>query len=134
MKNFEDRLREYQLKATPQRIAITKLLDEKGHLNIDTLYNLLKEDFTSLSLATIYKNINIMMEKSFVKEVKLPNRKSVYELQKEHHSHLVCKKCNKIEDIYIQNIECFYDEVNQKTDFAIESSDITVIGLCKQCR
>ncbi len=133
MENLEDSLRKYNLKATPQRVAITRLLQEKGHLGIDELFELLKNEFSSLSLATIYKNINLMIERDFIKELKLPNRKPVYELYKGNHSHLVCKVCNNIEDITLDTLECFFQEISQKSGFDIESCDLTVIGVCKKC-
>ena len=56
-------------------------------MNIDDLYKKLLSKFPSVSLATIYKNINAMVEKVFLSEVKIPNTKSVYELVKTEHAH-----------------------------------------------
>lgn len=99
MINYTILLKEYDLKVTPQRVAIVEELYSNGHMNIDDLYKKLLEKFPSISLATIYKNINAMIEKVFLNEVKIPNAKSVYELVKDEHSHLVCSSCGKIEDV-----------------------------------
>ena len=64
--NYANTLRNYDLKVTPQRVAIVQELYDCGHLNIDQLYNKLLDKFPSISLATIYKNMNAMIEKIFV--------------------------------------------------------------------
>ena len=132
MIDYSQLLKEYNLKVTPQRVAIVDVLHIKGHINIDDLFSSLKAKFPSISLATIYKNINAMLEKFFVSEVKIPNEKSVYELTKEMHSHLVCSKCNKIEDISL-NMTSLLDEASNKSDFKLEDISIVFTGVCFGC-
>ena len=133
MENYIDQLRAYHLKATPQRIAIAEALDTFGHLSVEQLYELLKKKFHSLSLATIYKNINIMMENAFVSEVKLPEQKSVYELTKEAHAHLQCKECHEVWDIHIE-LDDVIKEAAKNSTFQIESASLVLSGICDQCR
>jgi len=104
MNNYTEILRQHNLKATPQRLEITNALYTNGHISIENLYNVMLKKFNSISLATIYKNINLMLEASFIQEVKIPNEKSVYELTKETHSHIVCDTCGDIMDIEL-NLE-----------------------------
>ena len=70
MIKYENLLRGYSLKVTPQRIAIVEDLYKNGHMSINELYKSVKERFSTISLATIYKNINSMIDVSFVKEIK----------------------------------------------------------------
>ncbi len=126
-------LKEYNLKVTPQRIAIVEEICLKGHINIDDLFNSLKLKFPSISLATIYKNIHAMLDKLFLSEVQIPNAKSVYELKRELHSHLICKKCNKIEDIHLDTA-CLVSEVTAKSSFKPEELSVVFSGFCKECR
>lgn len=133
MENYINQLRAYNLKATHQRIAITEALDAYGHLSVDQLYTLLKKRFSSLSLATIYKNINIMMKNAFVSEVKLPEQKSVYELTKESHAHLQCKECHEVWDIHL-NLDDVIKDASQNSLVEIESANLVLTGVCKQCQ
>ncbi len=133
MKNYINSLREHNLKATPQRLAIVDALYIHGHMNTETLYSLMIKKFSSISLATIYKNINIMIEKSFIQEVKLPHAKSVYELTKTSHSHLLCKKCGAIEDIEI-NLDAMIDKISKTNQFQIDKTDFVLSGNCKNCQ
>ncbi len=132
MINYTDILREHNLKATPQRLAIANTLYTNGHITIDSLYEVMVEKFNAISLATIYKNINLMLENSFIKEVKLPNAKSVYELTQAPHSHLVCTKCSAIEDITI-DLNSIIDTVTKTSSFKVDSTNLVLSGICKKC-
>ncbi len=133
MINYTDELRKHNLKATPQRLAISDALYINGHMSIEVLYELMLKKFNSISLATIYKNINLMMENSFIQEVKIPNAKSVYELTKTAHSHLVCDSCGEVEDITI-DLDAIMDEAKQISSFKIDKANLVLSGVCKNCQ
>ena len=133
MNNYTLLLREHNLKATPQRLAIIDAISINGHISIEELYKIMVEKFTSISLATIYKNINIMLENSFIQEVKIPNNKSIYELVKEGHSHLLCTLCGEIQDISL-DLDSIVQETSQISGFKIVSADIVLSGICKKCQ
>lgn len=132
MTNYTNLLKEYDLKVTPQRVAIVEELYNNGHMNIDDLYKKLLSKFPSVSLATIYKNINAMVEKVFLSEVKIPNSKSVYELVKTEHAHLVCSCCGSIEDINL-DATSLLNEVSSLSSFKIDSTNIVLSGICPKC-
>jgi len=133
MKDFTNILREHNLKATPQRLEIIHIIFMYGHINIDRLYEEVKQKFNSISLATIYKNINAMIKNTLLEEVKLPNEKSVYEIIKDKHSHILCKKCNDVIDIDIE-LNTITNNISKKLDFKVENSDLIISGICKDCK
>ncbi len=91
------------------------------------------EKFHLSTLATIYKNINAMVEKIFLNEVKIPETKSVYELIKEEHSHLVCSSCGKIEDIMIDT-SILQAALSKQSSFKVQSSEVIFSGTCQDCQ
>lgn len=133
MENYTELLRAHHLKATPQRIEIASALKANGHLTIEKLYDILLQKFSSISLATIYKNVNLMIENAFIQEVKIPNAKSVYELTKEAHSHLVCEKCGSIADIVL-DLSPIKELDLKETHFKINKADLVLSGLCENCQ
>ena len=124
-------LKENDLKATIQRTSILKSIDHAGHINIDEIYEDVKELHPTLSLATIYKNIILMQENSVIIEVPMHGQKSKYELNKEDHIHLICQICGEIKDTAIspQTQETLIIE-----NFQLQSSQINLYGLCKTCQ
>ena len=125
-------LQRYNLKATPQRLEIIKTLAYVGHINVDDLYAELKKKIPSISLSTIYKNVNTMMEKGFLTEVKLNGQKNVYELIKERHSHVVCTRCNQVIDINVNILEVL-NKAKDISKFDLNESSLTFHGLCPTC-
>ena len=133
MNNYATTLREHNLKATAQRLEIVNALTLNGHVTIEFLYDLMITKFNTISLATIYKNINLMLEASFIQEVKIPNSKSVYELTKVSHSHTVCSKCDNIADVDL-DLSTIEASVFTISHFKIEHANLIFTGLCKDCQ
>jgi Fur family ferric uptake transcriptional regulator/Fur family peroxide stress response transcriptional regulator len=131
MINYITLLKSNDLKATIQRTSILKSIDQAGHINIDEIYEDVKEQYPTLSLATIYKNIILMQENHVIIEVPMNGEKSKYELKKDDHIHLICQNCGDIQD----------RKITQKTqealvieNFQLNSSQINLYGFCQTCQ
>ena len=133
MNDYTNILRQHNLKATPQRLAIMDIIEYNGHINIDNLYEEVKKKFSSISLATIYKNINSMVENFLLIEVKLPSRKPVYEIIKKEHSHLLCKDCGEVIDVEVDTSKILND-ISSKYNFDIDGTDVILSGTCPTCK
>ena len=129
--NYITLLQENDLKATIQRTSILKSIDQAGHINVDEIYEDVKELHPTLSLATIYKNIILMQESNVIVEVPMNGQKSKYELTKEEHMHLVCQVCGTIED---RKIKPEAKEALVVEDFKLKSSKINLYGVCQSCQ
>jgi len=116
------------LKSTPQRLAILKTIDKFGHISIDDIFNEIKPNFPSISLATIYKNIHSLKNEKILSEIHLQNEKPRFEIKKQPHGHFICKNCNKVFDFDIQNV------CNPNLDVEIEDSEVYLYGVCKKCK
>ena len=127
MKNYKSLLEESNLKTTPQRLAILKELDRKGHASIEEVYEEIKEIFPSISLATIYKNINALKDEDIITEVCL-HQKPKFEIKKAPHGHFICKKCGKVEDIVLDEIEEILDK-----KYPNSQKELYIYGICKEC-
>jgi Fur family ferric uptake transcriptional regulator/Fur family peroxide stress response transcriptional regulator len=131
MTDYIKLLKENELKATIQRTSILKSIDHAGHINIDDIYEIVREQHPTLSLATIYKNILIMQKNSVIIEVPMNGKKSKYELKKDDHIHLICQSCGEIRD---SNISKKAKEELIVENFKINSSQINLYGLCEECQ
>ncbi len=132
MQKYMTLLKEHQIKITPQRLAIIELMDRYGHISVRDIYEKIKANFPSLSLATVYKNINAMMENNFIKELKIVGQDNKYELTKEKHSHMICQECGSIEDIMIDTLG-LKKSIPSDSGFLVEDISIQFFGKCKKC-
>ncbi|RUM73606.1 MAG: transcriptional repressor [Sulfurovum sp.] len=131
MTDYITLLKENDLKATIQRTSILKSIDHAGHMNIDDIYEDVKEQYPTLSLATIYKNIILMQENSVIIEVPINGEKSKYELKKEDHIHLICQQCGEIQD---REITQKTKETLEISNFKLNSAQINLYGVCEVCQ
>ncbi len=134
-KQIVDILKEYNLKATPQRVTILSAIHKRGHANIDEIYKDAKEKHSTISLATVYKNVTSLVAIDLLKEVALNNFKSKYEINKKPHSHIICKKCGSVEDIELsESIKKSASKVVQGRDFLAEDIELNIYGVCQSCK
>ncbi|SFV57084.1 Peroxide stress regulator; Ferric uptake regulation protein; Fe2+/Zn2+ uptake regulation proteins [hydrothermal vent metagenome] len=131
MTDYISMLKNSDLKATIQRTSILKSIHKAGHINIDEIYEDVKELYPTLSLATIYKNIILMQTNNIIVEVPMNGAKSKYELKKEEHIHLICQKCGTIQDTKITKKT---QEALIIENFKLNHSQINLYGLCQTCQ
>ncbi|TLE03472.1 Fur family transcriptional regulator [Helicobacter japonicus] len=133
MMSFEKHLKEKQLKTTPQRIAILSQIYSNGHMSVEEIYEQIRSVYPSISLATIYKNINMLCEANILREIKAPKDKQRFELSSDRHLHVYCEKCGKLEDIKLETDYLEYD-CGQKSGYSISDISAVLIGLCPTCK
>ncbi|PHS56929.1 MAG: transcriptional repressor [Sulfurimonas sp.] len=131
--NFEYLIKTHNLKVTAQRVSILENMNNYGHINIDELFLEVKKNFNNISLATLYKNINLMIKNSLIKEVKIASYKSKYEIKKDTHAHILCTVCNEFEDLDF-NCSLAVDNVEKTTAYKIDNSEFIFSGICQKCQ
>ncbi|NDJ27341.1 peroxide-responsive transcriptional repressor PerR [Campylobacter sp. MIT 19-121] len=129
-------LKNHDLKATPQRLCVLKILKRHEHPNIDELYKQVREEYPSISLATVYKNLNTLQEQGLVVEVNVPNQKTYYDIYEEPHIHLVCSRCGHIDDLNFKdtNLALYQEEIEKKIGNLIDHLSISArVDGCSKC-
>jgi len=132
MERFRDILKASNLKSTYQRLAILECIDTHGHIDIETLFELILQKYPTMSKATLYRNINDLLAFYILEEVKLPQQKQKYEIKKVPHIHLLCSHCGNVEDIFVET-KPLLETIFFQSGFEISSSFIVMNGICKRC-
>jgi len=125
-------LKNYGLKATPQRAVILKEITEAGHINVENLYEKVKAKLPTTSLATIYKNVHSLVESNLLTELFIEGRKTMYEIDKGYHVHLICKECEKVSDFFMGSedlIEFFSIYIDNKITLVTAN----IYYICDSC-
>ena len=130
------KLRTSEYRLTPQRVELIRLIAASdGHPSASELYNQIKIQFPTMSLATVYKTLDLLKELGEVLEIGLRDD-SHYDGNKPYpHPHLICMKCQKIMDgeleLAVKNI---VQEVEQNFGFQILKHQLDFYGLCPDCQ
>ena len=130
------KLRQRANRITPQRLAILKILaSSDGHPSVEAIYEKVKQDFPTTSLATVYKTLIVMKEIREVLELGFSDGSNRYDGNRPFpHPHLICTKCRKITDPDLGALEDMAQELAQKTGFRIMSHRLDFFGICPQCQ
>lgn len=83
---------------------------------------------------TIYRELNFLVEKGIVCRVNLVGKATHYEIEADHHHHLVCTKCNSIKEVFLANhLENHERSILKNEKFKVMSHSLEFYGLCKKC-
>lgn len=129
------KLRENCHKITPQRLAIVKILAvSEGHPSVEDIYELIRADFPTMSLATVYRNIVLLKSLGEVLELGFPDGSNRYDGNKPvPHPHVICIRCKKIVDPVLDSLDEMKKEVALETDFKILNHRLDFFGICSSC-
>ena len=129
-------LRSASLKVTPQRTAILHLLREsREHPGVDKVHRMILQKYPSVSLATIYKTLELFKEKGLIQEVAASARQVGYDGNPDFHPHLVCKSCKEILDMPEGEFPQEYvNEASEKYGYQVRSQQLFLYGLCPKCQ
>jgi len=136
---FEDlmsKLRERQCRMTPQRVALLRLLASgTDHPSASHLYDQLKTQFHTTSLATVYKTLSLLDDMGEVLELGFSHGVVRYDANKPYpHPHLVCIRCHKIVDCECRTAACLAEQAAKQLGFQVVSHRLDFYGLCADCQ
>ena len=130
-----EKSREKGLKLTPQRMAIFSILaDADQHLTVDDIYKKASVEYPMLSPATVYRNMEQMVEAGLLTHLDLGGPSTRYDTNLEEHHHFVCDKCGKVMDVYFRELGYELDpEKSSLDDVRVDSRRLYLHGVCGEC-
>ncbi len=129
------KLRESEYRLTPQRVELIRLIaTSEGHPNAAGLFNQIKIQFPTMSLATVYKTLDLLKELGEVLEIDLHGDSHYDGNRPQPHPHLICMKCNKIVDGEDALDQALLRKLEQDSGFTILRPQVSLYGLCPDCK
>ena len=128
-----DELKSSGLKATLPRIKILEVFQKTTlrHMTAEDVYRALLAEHADIGLATVYRVLMQFEQAGLLTRSNFESGKSVFELnQGQHHDHLVCLSCGRVEEFYDAEIEKRQHEVARERGFAIRGHSLALYGDC----
>ncbi len=135
MHNFD--LKKAGLKVTLPRVKILQILESARdhHLSAEDVYRILLESGDDIGLATVYRVLTQFEEAKLVIRHNFAEGHSVFELDHgDHHDHLVCVKCGRVEEFVDKVIEERQETVAKKAGYLITDHSLNIYGICPACQ
>ncbi|MEW4372465.1 Fur family transcriptional regulator [Paenibacillus kandeliae] len=130
-----EQLKTSGVRITPQRHAIlTYLLEELEHPTADEIYRSLAPRFPSMSVATVYNNLKMLMETGMVRELTYGDSSSRFDADVTEHYHIICQQCGKIEDFHYPVLTDVEHQAAQHTGYRISGHRMELYGVCPSCQ
>ena len=133
-----DELKSTGLKATLPRLKILDVF-QKGaqrHMTAEDVFRVLLEERSDIGLATVYRVLMQFEQAGLLKRSHFESGKSVFELNEgQHHDHLVCVTCGRVEEFYDAQIEQRQRAVAQARGFELHDHALSLYAVCtkKNC-
>lgn len=130
------KLRDRDFRITPQRLAVLKVLAvSEGHPSVERIYEIVRAEFPTTSLATIYKTVALLKRINELIEISFPDDSKCYDGNKPYpHPHVICMQCKKILDPDLSSPKDLAKEAAEKTGFKILTHRVDFFGVCSECQ
>ncbi|HFQ13853.1 MAG TPA: ferric iron uptake transcriptional regulator [Gammaproteobacteria bacterium] len=125
------------LKATLPRIKILNFLHSSPvrHMSAEEVYKSMLETGEDVGLATVYRVLTQFEAAGLVTRHHFDEGHSVFELNLgEHHDHILCVKCGRVDEFMDEVIEARQHEIAEKQGYSITDHALVIYGVCPECQ
>ena len=134
MTNIEE-LKNTGLKATLPRLKILDVFQnaKQRHMTAEDVFRVLLEDRSDIGLATVYRVLMQFEQAGLLTRSNFESGKAVYELNEgQHHDHLVCLDCGRVEEFFDAEIEKRQQMVAKTRGFILQEHALSLYANCSK--
>jgi len=129
-------LREHGHRVTSERLTLfDEIFSQHGHIDAEQLLDSLQERGVKISRATVYRNLDLLVECGLVRRHRLARRRYLYEHVHpgQHHDHLVCTECGRVVEFVSPGISALQAEISRAHGFVPTRHSLQILGICNRC-
>lgn len=132
----KDELKRVDVKITPVRLFAMKFFESaKQPVDVAQILSYFKNNNIKADPATIFRMVNVFVEKGILKRIDFGEGKTRYELSnKGDHHHLICTSCGHIESVEDSHMSNFEAEIKNNKGFIVKSHSLEFFGICLNCQ
>lgn len=122
------------MRETKLSLKLREIFESSGRpLSVPVLLAILGRFGFRPNKTSVYRQLEKMKKSGTIEHVHFEGRAVGYELAKDHHHHLVCSKCDKVEDLSIRDEKKLLGRILGASDFKVQSHHLEIFGLCGAC-
>ncbi|MBQ9942120.1 MAG: transcriptional repressor [Christensenellaceae bacterium] len=123
-----------ELRYSRLREGILEYVRSSGaHPTADEVYAALKGQYPTLGLATVYRNLNLLVSEGMLARLATANGGDRFESRTTNHGHMICSSCGAVQDmdIPLTNMEGWMEK---SYGFRVSHHHWVMYGTCKECQ
>ncbi len=131
-----DTLRDKGMRVTNERLALLdEIFSQHGHLDAEQLFERMKAHDHKSSRATVYRNLELLVECGLVRKYRLGRNRYLYEHVHpgQSHDHITCRNCGQVVEFVSPSISALLAEICKAHGFVEGERTVQVMGLCRIC-
>ena len=122
-------------RSTEQRELIREILRHAdGHLDADEIYQQARQKSPSISLSTVYRNLQLFKEMALVEEHQFGSRRYYESAPRDKHHHLVCLGCGRVFEFKCPSTDKLKSRISKEEGFRVTGADVRLSGYCPECQ
>ena len=125
------------MRYTSQRQAVwDEIKSHDDHRDAEQIYSALRKNNLNVSRATVYRTIDVLYKNNLIRKIELGDSPSKYEnkVNSDHHDHIICVQCGRIDEFVDDKIESQQDKIIDKLGFKMIRHIHQLFVLCKDCQ
>jgi len=129
-------MKERGLRVTSERLGLfEEIYRQHGHIDAEELLAALKASGYKISRATVYRNLDLLVDCGLVTKQRLGRNRYLYEHLHagQHHDHLVCTQCGRVVEFVSPGIAALQARICQAHGFSPQHHQLQIQGLCNAC-
>jgi Fur family ferric uptake transcriptional regulator len=133
---FVDFLRSRNLRVTAERRALLRaIFAQHRHIDAGEVLHAARAAGHKISRATVYRNLELLVESGLAHKVRLGDHRWVYEHVHpgQSHDHLACRRCGRIVEFISPAISALLGEICRAHAFEPRRNQIQIVGVCREC-
>lgn len=135
LRHFTEACRRRRLKLTPQRLEIFRELAATAeHPSVETIHQRIRTRLPNVSLDTVYRTLATLQEHGIITRVEVLDDRARYDANLERHHHLVCVRCQKVEDVVWPALDRMSLPATADGWGDIDRVHAEIRGVCSACR
>ena len=104
------------------------------HMTADVIYETLKKENPTLSLGTVYRNLNQLADHNMIQKISIPGHPDRFDATTHNHFHFYCTSCHDIKDLFFKDLYKVSEIVEQEEGADIGHIEMSFHGICATCK
>ncbi|MCE5239867.1 transcriptional repressor [bacterium] len=115
-------------------IVLEELCKLTSHPTVDELFLIVRERLPRISLATVYRNLELLAEQGVILKLELAGHQRRFDGWAAPHAHIRCEACGAVADVDVEPAQTPLGEVQQHTDYLVTGQHTEFAGQCPRCQ
>lgn len=121
------------MRMTPQRQLVLDAVRELEHATPEQVCRKVQGTATTVNITTVYRALDLLEELRLVRHTHLGHGAPIYSVQEHEHVHLVCHRCDAVDEIPCEMLDDLTDALSAERGFTLDATHLALSGLCRNC-